>query len=225
MIALIGAAIAPGIALLSYFYLRDNLQPEPVSMVVRSFIFGNLLVFPIMMLQYVIHNEWELNHPLFQAIISSALVEEFFKWLVVYHTAYKHVEFDEPYDGIVYGVAVSLGFATLENIFYLFLNGMDVAWWRAFLPVSSHALFGVWMGFYLGIGKFTNHSGKKMFMLTISLLIPILLHGFYNLILLSSHYWLWFIIPFMLILWWVGLRKVQWAHDFGSKTRGSRTDY
>ncbi|MGD8189172.1 glutamic-type intramembrane protease PrsW [Brevibacillus ginsengisoli] len=219
MIALIGAAIAPGIALLCYFYLRDSLEPEPISMVVRSFIFGILLVFPIMMLQYVIHNEWELNHPWFQAIISSALIEEFFKWLVVYHTAYKHVEFDEPYDGIVYGVAVSLGFATLENIFYLYLNGVDVAIWRAFLPVSSHALFGVWMGFYMGIGKFTKHSGKKIFMLVISLLLPILLHGFYNLILLSSQYWLWFIIPFMLILWWIGLRKVQFAHELGSKTR------
>lgn len=219
MIALIGAAIAPGIALLCYFYLRDNLQPEPISMVIRSFIFGILLVFPIMMLQYVIHNEWELNHPWFHAIISSAFIEEFFKWLVVYHTAYKHVEFDEPYDGIVYGVAVSLGFATLENIFYLYINGMDVAIWRAFLPVSSHALLGVWMGFYLGIGKFTHHSGKKLFILTVSLILPILLHGFYNLILLSSQYWLWFIIPFMLILWLVGLRKVQLAHEFGSKTQ------
>lgn len=224
MIALIGAAIAPGIAILCYFYLRDNLQPEPISMVIRSFIFGILLVFPIMMLQYVIHNEWELNHPWFQAIISSALIEEFFKWLVVYHTAYRHVEFDEPYDGIVYGVAVSLGFATLENIFYLYLNGMDVAIWRAFLPVSSHALFGVWMGFYMGIGKFTLHSGKKIFMLVISLALPILLHGFYNLILLSSQYWLWFIIPFMLILWWIGLRKVQLAHEFGSKTRKTRAN-
>lgn len=134
MLAVIGAAIAPGIAILSYFYLRDNLEPEPISMVIRTFIFGVLLVFPVMVLQHIMQTEWNWRSELFASIFQSAVVEEFFKWMVLYFTVYKHVEFDEPYDGIVYAVAVSLGFATLENFIYLIINGVDIAFWRAFCP-------------------------------------------------------------------------------------------
>ncbi|WP_126427351.1 glutamic-type intramembrane protease PrsW [Brevibacillus marinus] len=224
MIALVGAALAPGIALLSYFYLRDHLQPEPISMVVRSFLFGILLVFPIMMLQYVIQAEWNLTNIWFQAVVASASVEEFFKWLIVYYTVYKHIAFDEPYDGIVYAVAVSLGFATLENLLYLLLNGLEMALWRALLPVSGHALFAIFMGYYLGLAKFTGNLQMQRKRLLASLVLPIALHAAYNLIMLSGQYWIWLITPFMLLLWWRGLKKVDLAHAFGSKKRESRTD-
>ncbi|MFY0543029.1 glutamic-type intramembrane protease PrsW [Brevibacillus sp. H7] len=222
MIAVIGAAIAPGIAILSYFYLRDNLQPEPISMVIRSFIFGVLLVVPVMVLQYIIQTEWEWKDGIAAAVFVSAVVEEFFKWMVVYFTAYKHVEFDEPYDGIVYAVAVSLGFATLENLFYLIINGVNVAFWRAFLPVSSHALFGVWLGYYLGKAKFSDRSQDEYRRLWVSVGLPIGLHALYNAIFLATQHWIWVIVPYMLALWWQALKKVQRAHDFGSKTFRSR---
>jgi RsiW-degrading membrane proteinase PrsW (M82 family) len=221
MIAVIGAAIAPGIAILSYFYLRDNFQPEPISMVVRSFIFGVLLVIPIMVLQHIMQVEWHVKDTLLADVFTSAVVEEFFKWMVVYFTAYKHVEFDEPYDGIVYAVAVSLGFATLENLFYLIINGVNIAYWRAFLPVSSHALFAVWMGYYLGRAKFSFRTREEYSLLWVSVGLPMALHAVYNVIFLSP-YWMWFTVPFMFLLWWQGLKKVRLAHDFGSKTVGSR---
>lgn len=74
------------------------------------------------------------------------------KWFVLYHLIFRHEAFDEPYDGIVYAVAVSLGYATLENIIYAFLNAASFSalMIRALLPVSAHALFGVMMGYYLG---------------------------------------------------------------------------
>ncbi|MED2011323.1 MULTISPECIES: glutamic-type intramembrane protease PrsW [Brevibacillus] len=222
MLAVIGAAIAPGIAILSYFYLRDNLEPEPISMVIRTFIFGVLLVFPVIVLQHIMQTEWNWRSELFASIFQSAVVEEFFKWMVLYFTVYKHVEFDEPYDGIVYAVAVSLGFATLENFIYLIINGVDIAFWRAFLPVSSHALFGVWMGYYLGKAKFSGKANLELRRLFVSLALPIILHALYNSIFLTTEHWIWIIVPFMLLLWWQGLKKVQRAHDFGSKTLTSR---
>ncbi|MED1724183.1 glutamic-type intramembrane protease PrsW [Brevibacillus parabrevis] len=222
MIAMIGAAIAPGIAIMSYFYLRDSLEPEPISMVIRSFIFGMLLVIPIMVLQYIMQNEWNWRSGIVAEIIQSAVVEEFFKWMVIFFTVYKHVEFDEPYDGIVYAVAVSLGFATLENLFYLIINGMNIAFWRAFLPVSSHALFAVWMGYYLGRAKFSQNSKQEKTFLWLSVVLPIGLHALYNAIFLSIQNWLVVIVPFMLILWWQGLKKVQRAHEYGSKNLSSR---
>jgi len=222
MIAVIGAAIAPGIAILSYFYLRDNLQPEPISMVIRSFIFGVLLVIPVMVLQYIMQTEWGWREGVSASVLASAVVEEFFKWMVVYFTAYKHVEFDEPYDGIVYAVAVSLGFATLENLLYLLINGVNVAIWRAFLPVSSHALFAVWMGYYLGRAKFSPHRGREYKLLWVSAGLPVLLHALYNAIFLVTEYWIWTIVPFMLLLWWQALKKVKRAHEYGSKTLQTR---
>ncbi|WNC17226.1 glutamic-type intramembrane protease PrsW [Brevibacillus brevis] len=222
MIAMIGAAVAPGIAILSYFYLRDSLEPEPISMVIRSFIFGVLLVIPVMVIQYIMQNEWNWRDGIVAEVFQSAVVEEFFKWMVIFFTAYKHVEFDEPYDGIVYAVAVSLGFATLENLFYLIINGMDIALWRALLPVSSHALFAVWMGYYLGLAKFSKSAVKERVFLWVSVALPIGLHALYNAIFLSVQNWLVVIVPFMLILWWQGLKKVQRAHDFGSKKLSSR---
>lgn len=222
MIALIGAAIAPGIAILCYFYLRDNLEPEPISMVIRSFIFGILLVIPVMVLQYIMQNEWNWRDGIVAEVAQSAVVEEFFKWMVIFFTAYKHVEFDEPYDGIVYAVSVSLGFATLENLFYLIINGTTIALWRALLPVSSHALFAVWMGYYLGRAKFAKDTYRERLYLWVSVLLPIGLHAVYNTIVYSIQNWLWVIIPFMIVLWWQGLKKVQLAHDFGSKILASR---
>jgi protease PrsW len=222
MIALISAAIAPGIAILSYFYLRDSFEPEPISLVIRSFIFGMLLVIPIMVLQYIMQTEWNWRDGIVASVVQSAVVEEYFKWMVIFFTAYKHVEFDEHYDGIVYAVAVSLGFATVENLFYLIINGTDVAIWRALLPVSGHALFAVWMGYYLGKAKFTQQRNKKRLFLWASIVLPIGLHAVYNLIFLAVQNWLVIIIPFMLVLWWQGMKKVQRAHEYGSKNAFSR---
>ncbi|WP_286229019.1 glutamic-type intramembrane protease PrsW [Neobacillus mesonae] len=209
MLGILSAGIAPGLALLSYFYLKDEYEPEPISFVLRTFLYGALLVFPIMFIQHVLETEHLVKSDLFDAFFSTGLLEEFFKWFVLFYAVYQHVEFDEPFDGIVYGVAVSLGFATIENIFYLIANGVGHAMSRALLPVSSHALFGVIMGFYLGKAKFTD--GTKAKWLILSLFIPYILHSFYDFILLSLEHWVYIIFPFMIFLWWFGLTKVKKA--------------
>ena len=209
MLGILTAGIAPGLALLSYFYLKDEYDSEPISVVFRAFMYGALLVFPIMFIQHVLETEHLVNSQFFDAFIRSSLLEEFFKWFILFYAIYSHVEFDEPFDGIVYGVAVSLGFATVENIFYLIANGIGHAMARALLPVSSHALFGVIMGFYLGKAKFTEDTKIKWIL--ISILLPFALHGSYDLILLSQEHWIYIMFPFMIFLWWFGLRKVKTA--------------
>ncbi|WP_191565317.1 glutamic-type intramembrane protease PrsW [Metabacillus idriensis] len=210
MIAIISAGIAPGLAILSYFYLKDQYDSEPFYMVFRSFVIGALLVFPIMFIQYVLEAEGAIPSSLVNAFLSSGLLEEFFKWFILFVTIYPHVHFDEHYDGIVYGVSLSLGFATLENILYLLANGLDFAIGRALLPVSSHALFGVIMGYYLGKGKFSSPSDKKKWIL-FSLAIPVLLHGLYDYILISHELWPFYMVPFMFFLWWFALHKAKKA--------------
>jgi RsiW-degrading membrane proteinase PrsW (M82 family) len=107
MLSIIAAALAPGIALLAYFYLRDRYESEPISLVVRLFVSGALVVFPLMVIQRVLVLAFGENSLLFSFGYSAGM-EEMMKWLILYLLIFKHVEFDEPYDGIVYSVAVSL---------------------------------------------------------------------------------------------------------------------
>ena len=209
MIGIIAAGLAPGVALLSFFYLRDRYEPEPIGMVIRSFILGGLLVFPVMVIQYAFQDESVFQDWFSKSFIASGLLEEFVKWFIVIYTVYHHAEFDERYDGIVYATAVSLGFASIENIFYLFSYGIDYALWRAALPVSSHGLFGVIMGYYIGQAKFSMNSKKW---LAIALFSVALLHGIYDLLLQLSQKWLLIIVPFMIFLWWDALRKMKRSH-------------
>lgn len=216
MLGIITAGIAPGVALLSYFYLKDEYETEPISIVLRTFIFGAILVFPIMFIQYVLEKEGIFVSGLMHAFFLAGFLEEYAKWFIVFYIAYKHAEFDEVYDGIVYGAAVSLGFASAENILYLLAHGVDLAFTRALLPVSSHALFGVIMGYYLGKAKFSTGKTKLKFII-LSLSVPFLLHGFYDFIIYSLKEWFLYIIPFMVFLWWLGLRKAKLArkhHDY-----------
>ncbi|WLD91850.1 glutamic-type intramembrane protease PrsW [Alkalihalobacillus sp. AL-G] len=211
MFTLISAGIAPGIALMSFFYLKDKYEPEPILMVVRTFLFGILLVFPVMVLQFGIHEEM-LIPDWVDAFFVSSLLEEFLKWFLLYFAAYQQIEFNDPYDGIIYGASISLGFATAENVLFLFANGIETAMLRAFLPVQCHALFGVMMGYYLSRAKFTDSFKMKRKYIIYSLFIPILYHGLYDYIILYHiKRWIYIMFPFMLFLWWLGLRKVKHA--------------
>ncbi|WP_456274208.1 glutamic-type intramembrane protease PrsW [Bacillus sp. AK031] len=211
MLVILSAGFAPGLALLSYFYLRDEFETEPVSFIIKTFLYGAILTFPLMFIQYVLDAENIIPSPWLNAYFSAGLLEEFFKWFILFFAVFQHVEFDDPYDGIVYGASVSLGFATVENILYLLAHGVEFAIGRALLPVSAHALFGVVMGYYLGKAKFTDPELKLKWIL-LSLIIPVVLHGTYDFILSAGKNWIYYMVPFMLFLWWTGLRKIKSAH-------------
>ncbi|RIX53461.1 protease PrsW [Paenibacillus nanensis] len=225
LFSVLTAAIAPGISLLTYLYLRDRYDSEPIHMVVRMFLLGMLIVVPIMVLQRGFQI-WLGDAAFVSAFVQSAFVEEFLKWFVLYHVIYNHMEFDEPYDGIVYAASISLGFATVENVLYAIYSPSSVGTLliRAVLPVSGHALFGVMMGYYLGKAKFEK-SSKSILFLAISFVLPLALHGLYDFIIIGiKQYWVWFIIPFMIILWIWGLRKMNHANDRSPFRLMSRED-
>ncbi|ATP39607.1 PrsW family intramembrane metalloprotease [Solibacillus sp. R5-41] len=210
-ILLLSAAIAPGLALLSYFYLRNQMDTEPRRTLLNSFIFGAIITFPILFIQFILKEEQTFSSVFFSNVIFTSIIEEFFKWLVIFAAILRNVEFDDPYDGVLYGVAVSLGFATVENVIYLISFGIDQAFMRAILPVSSHALFGVVMGYYYGKGKFSADHQKKIIFL--ALIAPVVLHITYNSILMMEEYFMYVMLPFMFFLWWFALRKVKQAHE------------
>lgn len=211
--SVITASVTPGLALLAYFYLKDRYDAEPISMVIRLFVSGALVVFPIMVLQRALVLAFGENPFVFSFGLSAG-VEEALKWMILYLLIYKHVKFDEPYDGIVYAVAVSLGFATVENLIYSLMSytSFSQLLFRAFLPVSGHALFGVIMGYYMGKAKFSGGHPAKY--LAIAFIYPVFYHGLYDLIIMTvKTYWLSLIIPLMVFLWVLSLWKVKHANS------------
>ncbi len=212
MFILLSAAIAPGLALLSYFYLRNQMDTEPRRALLHAFIYGAIITFPIMFIQFVLQEEKTFTNPFFINVIFTSSFEEVMKWLIIFAVILRHVEFDDPYDGILFGAAVSLGFATVENAIYLLSFGIDQAFMRALLPVSSHALFGVVMGYYYGKGKFSSDEIEKKYIF-LALFAPMGLHIIYNAILMLGDNFIYVMLPFMLFLWWFALRKVKQAHE------------
>ena len=101
-------------------------------------------------------------------------------WLLLRQNQY----FDEKMDGIVYAVCVSLGFAAVENVMYLFSDVesfISVGISRAVFAVPGHFCFGILMGYYYSLAKFYPKShGKNLFLI---LLAPIIAHGLYDSIL------------------------------------------
>ncbi|MNR96463.1 Protease PrsW [compost metagenome] len=208
------AAVAPGVALLTYFYLKDKYDSEPLHMVIKIFLLGFLIVLPIMILQRGM-THWLGDNSFVESFLVSAGIEELIKWFVLYHMIYNHMEFDEPYDGIVYATAVSLGFATVENVIFALAHQASVGTLlvRALLPVSGHAMFGVIMGYYLGRSKFSEGRKSHKFLI-FSLLLPVFWHGVYDWILnYTTQYWIWYIIPLMAFLWFGGIGKMYRAND------------
>jgi len=120
----------------------------------------------------------------------------------------KSREFNDKYDGIVYSGFISLGFAAVENVLYVFGNGYGTGIMRAFTAVPAHAIFGITMGFYFGMARF--YTKKEDHLKRKALLIPVLLHGIYDFILFTGIEWLSIVfIGFLIYLYYSGLKRVR----------------
>lgn len=181
----IALAIAPGIAICLYIFYKDIYNREPKLNLFVSFILGCLAIFPAIWFEqtfeYVNDNTKTGLAVLCYGVIGFS--EEFSKFLGIRLYAYNKKSFDEPLDGIVYSVMVSMGFATLENILYVMKYaemgmGLEVGIKRMFLSVPAHATFGVLMGYFVGKAKFS--PGKSLLLLIIGLLAAILFHGSFD---------------------------------------------
>lgn len=183
VLTLLALALAPGTAIIIYIYLKDRHEKEPLHLLVISFFYGVLstlltlaISFPLNAL--VLTQEDDVVSQFFNAFMKVALVEEFCKFAFVRFILFRNKNFNEPFDGIVYSVMVSMGFATLENIIYVYQYGFVTAILRMFTAVPAHATFGILMGYFLGLAKF---SKTRNVLLTITgLLVATVFHGAYD---------------------------------------------
>ncbi len=147
----------------------------------------------------------------YMSFLVASLVEELFKYIVLIFLIWKNKNFNEKFDGIVYSVFISLGFAGIENVLYVInpeLGGIDTALSRAFISIPAHALFGVIMGYYFALAKFEPEKRTKF--IIYAFLIPFLVHGFYDFILLSEiEYMMIVFLIFLVYLWMTGFKKMK----------------
>ena len=177
-------AIAPVLAILLYIYIQDKYEKEPRGLLIKSFLFGATLSIIIVFVLYLftgrlipITDNYSIWQQFIQAFIVVALAEEFSKYVIVRYFAQPKKAFNEPYDGIVYAVMVSMGFACTENIMYVIEGGHLTSILRAFTAVPAHATFGILMGFYMGKAKF---SKNRVVLNLTGLFLAVLFHGAYD---------------------------------------------
>ena len=206
-------ALAPAILLMVYVYFRDKYEKEPVKLILKGILLGAVIIFPVGAIEnYIIvygQNLPKLPKAAWDGFLVAGATEEAFKYLMVFILIWRNRNFNEKFDGIVYAVSVSLGFAAIENLFYVFSNNsMQVGMIRAFTAVPGHAIFGVVMGFYLGLARFTVQNRKKWLIRAFT--VPWLLHGVYDFLLMSGHPVLLVIfVPFLVYMYRTGLKKMK----------------
>lgn len=146
----------------------------------------------------------------FFAFFCVALIEEGFKYLVFRHQAKKCPHFNQMYEAIVYSVFISLGFATAENILYVMSMGAKTGILRAVTAVPGYAIFGVTMGYYMGLATFTQDKKKQKKYRMLSIGMPIFLHGLYDFLVMSKYPLLVLLFfPFMVYLYVSGIKKTK----------------
>lgn len=214
---LILLCLIPSLLILVYVYVKDKIEKEPFSLLMLLFI-GGVIAFvisffisivlketiPFLKLNYMSMNILQI---IFKFLIVISFVEECTKWIFTYITVWENKNFNYMYDSIVYSVFTSLGFATIENIFYglsFSSYGLFPIIIRGLCSVPSHAVFGIFMGYYLGVSKHAFYQKKNYNKYKfLSLIVPVLLHFFYNLLLIKSSTIYYFIFVIYIIILYI----------------------
>lgn len=191
------AALLPVALLLFYIYRQDSAQPEPARWLWKGVWYGILsavlvlLVMGIASLAFPMPSlEGTVLGAIIDAFLGAAIPEEAAKFLMLWLLLRKNPYFDEHLDGIVYATCVGLGFAGLENIFYVVGNIeslVSIAVVRGLFSVPGHFFFAVAMGYFFSLTYFkskTKEEKKKYYLL--ALFVPMVLHGIFDMLLMFS---------------------------------------
>lgn len=207
---MINLAVIPSMILFFVVWYGDRVEKEPPRLLLKLFLFGALSTVSAVILELVgelmlgiFTEEGSLLYLLLNNFIFVALVEEGGKYFFLKLATWKNPEFNYTFDAVVYAVAVSLGFATIENILYVLtggiIGGVVIAFIRGLLSVPGHVIFAVFMGYFYGMAKYAHATGnekKCRVHLMLALVVPVLLHGFYDFC-LTTKSWI-FILIFLL---------------------------
>lgn len=184
MMNLIVASLSPIALVIAYIYTKDKYEKEPRHLLIYNFLLGAIVsIILTTVLYYVfgfllpLEDKFSVLEQFIQAFIVVGLSEEFSKYVIIRYYAQTKKQFNEPFDGIIYAVMVSMGFAAAENLMYVLEGGIQTAAIRAITAVPAHATFGILMGYFMGKAKF---NGKRISDNLIGLFLAVLFHGAYD---------------------------------------------
>ena len=180
-------AFVPIVGLGSYVYYRDK-NKEPVKILIEMFLAGIASTFISVMLSLLLgkivpgytelYNSKNYVGLYASSLISVALLQEFSKWVLVYILGYNNKEYDEPYDMIVYALFLSLGFAFIENLIYVYDGGVYISLFKVFGDVILQACMGIFIGYFISLAKLAHMDNKPYIKyIILSLFVPCLLHS------------------------------------------------
>ncbi|KGL64252.1 PrsW family intramembrane metalloprotease [Polaribacter sp. Hel1_85] len=177
-------AVAPATIIILYIYFKDKFEKEPIGLLFKNFLLGATLGILITAILggfaselFPLTDKISIFQQFLKAFVVVGLVEEFSKYIIVRYYSQRNKEFNEPFDGIVYAVMVSMGFATLENVLYVLQHGVATGVLRAFTAVPAHATFAILMGYFMGKAKF---SKNRIVLNLTGLFFATLFHGAYD---------------------------------------------
>ena len=195
----LAAALLPAALLLRYVYRRDTVEKEPAGLLVSLLLMGCLSALCSAVLEgigeYLLGVFVSSASPLYTILLAFlvvAAVEEGTKLLFLKLRSWNHPAFNYRFDGIVYAVFVSLGFAALENVQYVVNYGISVALPRALLAIPGHMSFAVFMGAFYGRARLFANCGRgdeARRSLRAGYLLALLAHGFYDACAMSGTVW------------------------------------
>lgn len=184
------AALLPALFLMRYIYRKDTIEKEPKGMLVGLVFLGVAAAVVAVIFETLgtslLSRFLEPNDPAYTIVLAFlvvAVVEEGAKYLFLLWRTWRDPNFNYRFDGIVYAVFVSLGFAAFENISYVMGYGLTTAVARALLSIPAHMGFAVFMGYFYARAKRCNDAGNargRRLNLWASFLVAVLLHGFYD---------------------------------------------
>ena len=214
-ILLLALSILPVVLLMIYIYRQDKYEKEPIKTLMLTF-FGGMIAIPIALVLVGVIDAFHFSNTIFYAaFIEAGFPEELSKFVILFLFIWWNKNFNEHMDGIVYATFVSLGFACIENMIYVFSGGLGTGIMRALISVPGHFLFGVLMGYFFSLAKFSG-KGKAGYLL-LSILVPACVHGLFDWLLMATselNTGLVLLIFFLFIigdvfLWIVGVKSIR----------------
>ncbi|MEA4882083.1 MAG: PrsW family glutamic-type intramembrane protease [Clostridia bacterium] len=189
LLMLFGVSVVPGALWLVYFYRKDKYEAEPPALVAKVFFVGALMIIPAGIIETplrdILTNPPSFSALLLACILGIGLIEEYLKYWAVRRTVFHRPEFNEPVDGVIYGISAGLGFAAFENAMYATSYGLQVGAMRAVLTSIVHASFSGIVGFAVGLAKFLPKP-VQMPVIGRAILVAAVLHGLYDFLLITD---------------------------------------